>query len=202
MTGDTSKDYADGVRASIRIADGGPIDEYVGEVWDISGGRGGLIDRDQLAADIENLAWAGLADDEAPLAYALDTSYRKTEWGASAAFFEVVLYLAAGGIVGGAAWDATKVVARKWASRFKAESGDYDPFPLGEREAIERARWLICDRFKETDADLELLSVDLRPPDKASACFRSAALWDYQCELSYVDGVVVLTRITRGRSDL
>ncbi|MFI6030399.1 hypothetical protein [Amycolatopsis magusensis] len=143
------RDYADKVKISVRVGDM-PMDEYVTEALEVIA-LGAAWPRKWLVDQVEDLPAEAVKPGAPPSPYAIDVIERRHEWGASAANFEILLYLASamgGGIVGNAAYDAVKVVVKKMAHRLAA-SGDHGlAEPITEAEARERTEALINSRFQ------------------------------------------------------
>lgn len=115
---EANRDYADNVTVSVRIGDM-PVDEYVTEVLEVVA-PGAAWPRKWLVDQVEDLPAEAVKPGDPPGPYSIDVIERRHEWGASAASFEILLYLASamsGGIVGNAAYDAVKVVVKKMTQR-------------------------------------------------------------------------------------
>ncbi|MFB9690039.1 hypothetical protein [Amycolatopsis plumensis] len=189
---DDYRSYADRVVVSIRFASM-PVDEYVEVVVEIEA-PGAAWHRDWLVGEFESVP------QRQELPYVIKVQEDRHEWGASAAVFTVILYLggaAASGVVGNAAYDALKAVAKDMAGRLRAaDTGS--AAPLTESEAIERSKVLISARFDEPLGGLELISSEMRFPDHASVSFQGES-WHYDCDLALEDGLVSFNRVARRR---
>lgn len=186
--------YVDRSRVSIRIGDA-PVDDHVNEVWEFDW-PGAIPPREWLVPMVESIA---TSSEPYPIPYAVDVNDRRTEWGASAAFFEVVLYLAASGIVGNAAWDAIKLLGGAVMRKVQEGRPEQATRAVDEREAVERSQWLVAERFKEPADSLELISAQVEPPNDAEIVFVGPSGWRYTCTLAVEESLVRLIRIRRER---
>lgn len=199
---EANRDYADNVKVSVRIGDM-PVDEYVTEALEVVA-PGAAWSRKWLVDQVEDLPAEAVKPGDPPSPYAIDVIERRHEWGASAATFEILLYLASamsGGIVGNAAYDAVKVVVKKMTQRLAA-SGDHGLVePITEAEARERAEALINSRFREPVESLQLRDIEIRPPFDAVVTYRGINGWDYTCEMTTEEGLVHFSRVRRIKVD-
>lgn len=190
--------HFDRVGVSIRIADGGPIDAYVKEYWEIEW-FGSTLSRDEVADEVERIPASAVTSGEPPLPYAIDIAEKRTEWGASGAVLDVAIFVAEA--VGAAAtWEAVKWTVRRWCDRSRKVGPDLPYKSLTEYELVERAKWFICERYSIKDDRLVLVSHELRPPNWGTSIFESGDGWTYTCEVVLEDGLVTITRIKRERT--
>lgn len=185
------------IKISVRLADM-PLDENVTEVFEINS-RGYSIEREWLVRQVEGIPFA-TGDDHLAAPSSLEVREVHHEWGASAAFIEVVLFLVSS-VGSAAAWDATKAVARQIAERQTVSRAPSTDHALTEREAEERCRWLLAERYGIQDNDLRLISVEIVDGTEATCSLAGTDGWQYTCRLFVEYGVVRLSSLRRdGRS--
>ncbi|WP_143707968.1 hypothetical protein [Gordonia terrae] len=124
--------------------------------------------------------------------FLLDQTVHHTSWGADGTVVDFLLQAAAGGIVGGAAWDAIKTIAKQIVALHK------DPptsRPIDETEAEGWARQLAARHFGEV-TELQLRRLRLEPPG-ATVVFEGSDGSVISIELEVVDNLIVMGSIER-----
>lgn len=187
-----------GVEVTIELADA-PLPGHADEVWcvDLSGMP---MRRSWLLKEVDEIPLAAGPAKGHGVPHAVDVIDRRTEWGASGASLQVLLYLAASGVVGGAAWEAVKQLASRGA-RMMIESGcnRYVDRDITEEEARNRCEWLISKRYEIDSTDLRLRSVETAS-SVATVIFDGPGGWTFTGELTVEHGVVLLTKVRRERN--
>jgi hypothetical protein len=120
-------------------------------------------------------------------------------WGADAAAYEILLFLAQWAATS-AAWDAAKALAMTMQRRIRVRAERTDEaVPLTDEDVERRALNAITDRYAESPDNLKLISAELRGASSASVVFRAASSWTYECDLEVFGEEVSITRIRRSR---
>lgn len=138
------------LRVSVSVGFKGWIGGAPDSLWDLTL-QLGADEAEQLYAQMEQMVAHGGE------AHSIKQSKGHTSWGAdSGPYLEIILYLssaAASGVVGSAAMDLLASLVRK----IKAAKQDEDLATMSESEAIERAKWIIVNRFASVAGTIEAL---------------------------------------------
>jgi hypothetical protein len=155
--------------------------------------------QDWLVREVSEIA---ISRDEggAPVATPHILQVRSTnfEWGPSSAAYEIILLISTWAATS-AAWDATKLLARKLYERLaEAERIAGDAIKPSEMEIENRAKWLIASRYQENSPTLKLESLEYtNDSSKFTVVIVAESGWTYELELEWVDEVVVVARVKR-----
>lgn len=130
--------------------------------------------------------------------FVLDTRETDFEWGASGTAYTIILFVSQ--LVGTSlAWDGVKALARKLHQQRASMPHPTPMMELTDEEAVNRAKWLIQQRYREDEFALEVSSVEIRPPGKATVELSAPVRWNYQIDLDIENDLVVASRIRRSR---
>lgn len=194
----TYRNCADRVTVSIVPLEHPVYGDEATEAWVIVS-PGAAWNVDWLVREVQALtAAASSQNDQPPGEHVLELREQHFNWGADAASYEILLFLAQWAATS-AAWDATKALARKMQEKLDAKHQEVLERPLTEDEVEARARWIISARYKEPEERLMLLSVEIKLPANATAVFRAPSGWRYECDLVALGNQVVISRIKRIR---
>jgi hypothetical protein len=122
---------------------------------------GTTIDREQVRREVEQLHVDRSVDGAPRDGLVSDDRLHNHSWGASATTLEIIVsaaYMAVGGIVGGAAWDGLKSIARRIGARRGSEQAAE---ALDGQRAEWRAKQMAAASFPAISADLTVLAVTL-----------------------------------------
>lgn len=147
------------------------------------------LDRDALRHEIERLHFGRDARGEPwHQPYILDERYTHTSWGADGATLEFIVQAASyavAGIVGGAAWDGLKSIAKRIGASRGLTSNTH---ALDEQSALRRATEMAIASFNDIKrAELTPLSVHLTG-NKATVVLLAADGSTLTAEPSLIDG--------------
>ncbi len=130
--------------------------------------------------------------------YVLRVNQTRFSWGADAAQYEVLLWLAQWAATS-AAWDALKALSKRMARHLSTAESANTANSLTETEAEYRARWLLNQRYNEAPDALTLVSIECNADGAAALVLTSSSGWRYELEFNVEDGLVSITRIKRSR---
>ena len=157
-------------------------------------------DREWLVREVELLALDGTRRGQSePATYLLDTVSRRTSWGADGATLEIVLGIAswAGSSL---AWDALKAIALKLRERLKGGPVPQSESNLAESEAIERAYWIVAQRYKENQPELDLVYCEANGPSAVVRYRSDDTGWVYEVHLETLEGLVYTAMCKRWKA--
>lgn len=104
--------------------------------------------------------------------------------------------MAAGGVVGDTASDLIKSLTTAIRDKLQGNEAVQEHRALSEAEAIERARWLVAERYFEDPPDLTVRSSEVGPSDGAEVVLRSGRTGrTFTCTYVVDDGFVSLCRL-------
>jgi hypothetical protein len=172
---DESGIYVDQVRIVYRSVTSWSDPEPLATVVAIIDG-GVQVDRDRLRREVELLHVDRTVSDAPTDGYILDERYHQHNWGASAATLEFIVqaaaYMVGSGIVGGAAWDGMKSIARRVGAAHGSERAT--EAAINGRTAERRAREMAAAAFPDiTTESLTVLAVTLGG-DSATVVLRAS----------------------------
>lgn len=137
--------------------------------------------------------------DVQPAPHWLDIHERRYSWGADSSAIEVLLFLIQAAATS-AAWDATKLLARKMQRRLSDSREPGQELTLTDEEAERIARRALSARYgSPVVSEMSLTEIDIRLPSDATLQFASPNGWSYTCDLSVVGDDVTLTRVRRSK---
>jgi hypothetical protein len=174
------------------------------EDWLIVSQVGAAWDQDWLVSRVEELGHAPPQQVEGqpprsmgePL-YDMRVQDAKFSWGADAAALEILMDVSKA-VLGAAAWEGTRRLARVMAARLRDREEQWTAKPLSEEEAIERVRWMLGKRYSIREEELSLRSVELAAANgTATVQLVDQAGATYSCELISEDGLVLVARVRR-----
>ena len=184
------KNYADEVWVQLQFIEPRGAKDLPVEDWILTFSPSTEWDQDWLLQRIEPLGYMDTpGSEQGQPVYVMQVIDRKVNWGADASTFSVLMDIGIG-VLGGAAWDGIKVIHNQIK-----KNNEYSAEPLDEQEAIERVRWMLCRRYKITEEQLQLESVEIYDSD-AIVTMKGPEGVTYRCQLVERDGLVMLARIT------
>jgi len=194
------RNWADQVRIEFRFVEYPSLPSE--EDWFVVSQVGAAWDQDWLVSRVEELGHAPplQVEGEPPRSigeplYVMRVQDTKSSWGADAAALEIVMDVSKA-VLGAAAWEGTRRLAREMAARLRSKEG-FTAEPLSEDEAVERVRWMVSRRYSVPGENLSLRSVELSASGSASVQLLDAAGTVYSCELISEDGLVLVARVRR-----
>lgn len=189
------KNYADHVWVQLRFLQWAGADESV-EDWVLSFNPGAEFDQDWLLRHIEPLGYQEPNPDGYHIGqpvYSMEIIDRKFSWGADASTLSILMDVGIG-VLGGAAWDGIKAIRAQVAEKMRQDA--FAVQPLGEQEAVERARWMLGRKYELREEQLTLVAVEVSDSDAIVTMTDDEGI-TYRAQLVESDGLVLLARITR-----
>lgn len=181
--------YAD--RATFRVQFVEDPGVTADEVWEVVSERPGF-DFKWLYEEAEGLAVSGPPH----VPNLINVRVNRTDWGADATTFEVLLTVSQWVLEQGAAATFGAAFADLIGRMHTQSRPDHDGKPLRRQEATERARWRVHEEY-EVDADRLTVTSEEESDGSWTIGLAEAGRASYEVTLTVIDGLVVATRIKR-----
>lgn len=169
-------------------------EEWNEEEW-IVVAEGAAWSQDWLIRQVESITSTEIDGKPVHLSYILDTSLKRTSWGAAGATYEIVLLIAQWAAAS-FAWDGLKAIAQRMDTKLREER--LNPIePLTDQEVESRARWVISSRYHEDFSELEIKLVEIVDQRSATVILTSKSGWTYECNIGLETNLAFIGRIKK-----